>query len=92
MTDWTPEQLRAMGYELDPDNPKNVSERGRIPGQIASNAAHREGLLPSSRSAGEPLAEKETPPPRTERQRLFKVDPDEYALNVLRAKLGISQP
>jgi hypothetical protein len=68
MTEWTREALEAQGYQL-------YEEDGTVPNAIDRsvnrNAAHRESLLPSSRSAGQPLADAERPVPRTEVERLF---------------------
>jgi hypothetical protein len=77
-------ELEAQGYFLDPDHPANFEQRNRDDKRIDSNAAHRESLLPCSRSAGQPLADKEPFTPRTEIERLF---PDrERARGVLEAR------
>lgn len=69
MSEWTEEELRAQGYQLDPDHPANLGERSRLDRQIDVNAAHREALLPSA--AAGPLGPQEHTAPQTEIERLF---------------------
>jgi hypothetical protein len=70
MTNWTDEEMRAQGYEVDPDHPANFEARDKLNRQIDANASRRESLLPCGQATG-PLAEKETPVPLTEIERLF---------------------
>lgn len=67
--EWTPERLLQMGYESNPD--PAAAQRTATDARIDRNARHRESLLPCSRSAGQPLAEKEVPAPVAEVDRLF---------------------
>jgi hypothetical protein len=77
-------ELEAQGYFLDPDHPANFEQRTKQDRRIDANAAHRESLMPCSRSAGVPLAPKEPVTPQTEVERLF---PDqERARGVLEAR------
>jgi hypothetical protein len=64
-------ELEAQGYFLDPDHPANFEQRTKQDRRIDANAAHRESLMPCSRSAGQPLAPKEVPAPVSEVDRLF---------------------
>jgi hypothetical protein len=58
-------------YQLDPNHPANKGLKDVNWKLVDRNEEHRLSLLPCSRSAGQPLAEKETPAPLTEVQRLF---------------------
>jgi hypothetical protein len=85
MTEWTQDALEAQGYYADPD-PGSELKTDR---HVEANAAHRESLLPCSRSAGQPLADKEPVTPVPEWARLCR-DPAAWAqMTEARKALGL---
>ena len=63
--------MNDSSYQLDPSHPANKGKNVNWK-QVEKNAAHRESMLPCSRSAGQPLAEKVVPPPVSEFDRLCR--------------------